>query len=101
MATVMPYKYANESRRYRILHATKWSKGNDIEVKCRLVVIEFTPKLGRGDYALRLQRIDGATHSGGSFDSVEAAYDQLLEEYVKHNRIYKAGNPSHYPGIVK
>jgi len=75
--------------------------GNDVELKTRLIVIEFTPKSKVGNYAVRMQTNDGATYGGGSFETHEGAHNAFLRRYLEHNASYGKGNPSHWPGIVK
>ena len=98
---IMKNSYTNESRKYKILHHSRWSTGNDIEVPTRLIVIQFTPLHGHGDYALRWQNKDGATFGGGSFETEKGATERFLKSVQEHNEWYPAGNPSHLPGIVK
>jgi hypothetical protein len=64
-------------------------------------VIQFTPLNGHGDYALRWQSKDGATFGGGSFETETGATKRLMASVSEHNAIYRAGNPSHLPGVVK
>jgi hypothetical protein len=97
----MRNSYANESRKYKILNHTKWSMGNDVELKTRLIVIEFTPKYEHRNFAVRMQTNDGATYGGDSFETYEGAHNAFLRKYLDHNASYRKGNPSHYPGIVK
>jgi|WetSurMetagenome_2_1015567.scaffolds.fasta_scaffold112057_2 hypothetical protein len=97
----MRNSYTNESRKYKILHHTKWSKGNDIEVPTRLIVIQFTPMRDHGDYALRWQNKDGATYGGGAFETETGATARFMRSVEVHNAIYRVGNPSHLPGVVK
>lgn len=95
--------YRNESHgRYRVAHATKWSKGDKIEKKLRLVVIMFPSVKGDfGKYAVRWQDRDGNTFGGGSDNSLESAHNSFLREYFDHNASFRKGNPSHLPGLVK
>lgn len=106
----MKNKYRNEAQgRYRIIYATKWSKGGRGERRTRLIVIAFPIKnRGRGDpfshfgkFALRWQTPDGATFGGGSFNSREDAHHAFLRRYVEHNENYRKGNISHLPGMAK
>lgn len=98
----MPNAFVNESRgKYRILHATKWSKGGRGEVRTRLVVIAFSKIIGYGDYALRMQNYDGATYGGSAYNTAREAHTAFLRRYLQHNESYREGNVSHYPGIVK
>ena len=97
----MKNSYTNESRKYKILHHTRWAPGNDVEVPTRLVVIQFTPLHGHGDYALRWQNKDGATYGGGAFNTEKGATERFLRSVQEHNEWYPKGNPSHLPGIVK
>lgn len=100
-SATMKHRYTNESRKYRILHATKWSTGNSIEVPSRLIVIAFTPTYDHGNFAVRWQNRDGSTYGGGSSNTREAAHNMFLKKYLEHNESYRKGNPSHLPGIVK
>jgi hypothetical protein len=98
----MKHRWLAEQRKYRIIHATKWSKGGGIEVKSRLVVLAFTPVLEhRDNFALRWQNEDGATWGGSAFTTNEQAHNAFLRRYLEHNATYRAGNISHLPGIVK
>ena len=97
----MKNSYANELRKYKILHHTRWAKGNDVEVPTRLVVVQFTPLRGNGDYALRWQSKDGATFGGDSFNTEKGATDRFMKSFEEHNAIYRVANPSHLPGVVK
>lgn len=98
---LMKHRWTNESRKYRILHHTKWSKGGGIEVPTRLIVIVFTPAREHGNFAVRWQSYDGATFGGDTFNTKEGAHNAFLRKYLEHNSMYKAGNVSHLPGIVK
>jgi hypothetical protein len=97
MATSKPQTNMNESGSYRIVHATRWSKGGRIDKPMRLVVIAFVS----GGYAVREQDKSGATFGGSSFQSKESAHNAFLKRYLNHNESYRRGNVSHYPGIVK
>lgn len=93
----------NESRGpYRIIHATKWSKGGRGEQRTRLIVITWPGnKIGHGNYAIRWETADGATYGGYSFDTQRSAHDAFLHKYLEHNESFRPGNISHLPGIAK
>ena len=95
----------NESGRYKVIHATRWSKGKKgLEKKTRLVVLEHYTLTGtevRG-YAVRLQTApDMATYGGSSYQVKENAENAWLRKYLEHNEMYKTGNVSHLPGLAK
>lgn len=94
-------KGKGESRDYVVIHATKYCKGDKNEPQMRLVVLEFRPKEPWGGYAIRYQTKDGATFGGMAFNSKQEAYDVFVQEFARHNSIFRKGNPSHLPGIVK
>lgn len=100
MAQSKPQRNPNESLPYRILHATRFSKGGRGEKPMRLVVIAY---IGRkyGAFAVRWQDKSGATHGGYSYEDARTAHDSFLHRYLEHNESYRPGNISHLPGIVK
>jgi archaellin len=98
----MPHRNTNESRTYKIAHATKWSKGKaGLEVRCRLIVMVYNQKDHFGKYAVRWQNYNGATWGGASFNSLEQANGVFMKRYKEHNADFKKGNVSHLPGNVK
>jgi hypothetical protein len=97
---MIPESNPNESKKYMVIHATAWSKGDKIEQKNRLVVIEYTPKPKYGGYAVRWQLQNKATFGGASYNSEEAAHNAFLRKYLDHNKDYPKGNPSYLPGLV-
>lgn len=97
----MPKRNTNESQPYKIIHATKWSKGGRGEKRTRLIVQEYAQKNPFGKWAVRWQSYDGATFGGGSSNSEQAAVDRFWKVYSEHNASYKKGNISHLPGIVR
>lgn len=102
-----PNKYVNESLgRYRIIRASKWSKGKrNLEKPMRLVVIGFKHGKGQfaefGKYAVRWQDKMGATFGGSSYNSKEDAVAAFWHKYHEHNESYRPGNISHLPGIAR
>jgi len=100
MASSKPQTNPNESLPYRILHATRWSKGGRGEKPMRLVVIGY---IGRknGPYAIRWQDKSNATFGGYSYETRENALDGFINYYKRHNQSFGPGNISHLPGIVK
>jgi hypothetical protein len=91
----------NESKKYIVTHATNWSKGNDVEQKTRLVVIQFMPTPRYGGYAVRWQLPNKATFGGASYNTGDGAWKAFIRKYEDHNKDYPAGNASHLPGIVE
>jgi len=49
----MPKRNTNESQPYKIIHATKWSKGGRGEKRTRLIVQEYAQKNPFGKWAVR------------------------------------------------
>jgi hypothetical protein len=97
----MPKRNTNESQPYKIIHATKWSKGGRGEKRTRLIVQEYAQKNPFGKWAVRWQSYDGATFGGGALNSKETATNMFMKKYAEHNDSYKKGNISHLPGIVR
>jgi hypothetical protein len=94
----------NERGNYTVIHATGWSKGDSIESKTRLVVIRFSDTKKPMRFAVRWQTgrgDNGPTFGGSAYGSKETAYEAFMNQYMDHNAIYRKGNPSHLPNIVK
>ncbi len=94
----------NERGPYIITHATKWSKGSELELKTRLIVLKFINANKPMRYAVRWQTgrgDNGPTFGGASYGSDETAHMVMLKQYLSHNKSYREGNPSHLPGMAK
>lgn len=94
----------NERGNYVVIHATGWSKGNECEPKTRLVVIRFTDTKKPMRFAVRWQTgrgDNGPTFGGSAYGSKETAYDAFMNQYHDHNAIYRKGNSSHLPILMK
>jgi len=97
--TKKSYTNPSESGKYTLEYATLYSKGGKIDIPLRVVVIQYLEGHHAMPFAVRWQDKKGNTFGGSSYQDKTEAHNAFLEQYLRHNKSYKEGNPSHLPGL--
>jgi hypothetical protein len=94
-------QHNTEGSEYKVLKATKWSRGDKIDSPIRIVLLELKKKEVHGRYVIRYQLKKGTTFGGEAVNTLEDGNHEFLQAIVRHNKSFGPRNIAHLPGIEK